>query len=147
MILLQLFRSRRIDVCSHWGFLREREFRRLSSIFGSARKYGSAWIGQVILIGWKYSATLTVKLNYAPNKNSSFFLLHIFPMDTSPKVNVIVWMEFELAYFEAVVLHINRYATGSSSCNLFVYLLYTTGGVKEGKYFLKGSMVYRFELA
>ena len=43
-------------------------FRGLSSIFGSARNYGLGWIGQVILIGWKCSATLTVKLNYAPNK-------------------------------------------------------------------------------
>ena len=43
-------------------------FRGLSWIFGTARKYGSCWIGQVILIGWKCSATLTVKLNYAPNK-------------------------------------------------------------------------------
>ena len=55
----------------------ESEFRGLSSIFGAARKYGSGWIGQVILIGWKCSATLTVKLNYAPNKNTSLFLLHI----------------------------------------------------------------------
>ena len=54
---------------------REREIRRLSSVFGAARKYSSGWIGQVILIVWKCSVTLTVKLNYAPNKNSSFFLL------------------------------------------------------------------------
>ena len=77
-MLLLLFRSRRIDVRSHWGFLREREFRGFSSIFSAARKYGSGWIGQVILIGWKCSATLTVKLNYAPNKNTSFFLLQVF---------------------------------------------------------------------
>ena len=73
--MMLLFRSRRIDVRSHWGFLREREFRGLSSIFGAARKYCSGWIGQVILIWWKCSVTLTVKLNYAPNKNTSFFLL------------------------------------------------------------------------
>ena len=70
-----LFRSRRIDVRSRWGFLSEREINGLSSIFGAARKYGSGCIEQVILIGWKCSATLTVKSNYAPNKNSSFFLL------------------------------------------------------------------------
>ena len=69
---LLLFRNRRIDVRSLWGFLSEREFRVLSSIFGGARKYGSGYIGQVILIGWKCSVTLTVKLSYAPNKNSSF---------------------------------------------------------------------------
>ena len=77
MILLPLFRNRRIDVRSVWGFLSEREIRGLSSIFGAARKYGSGWIGRVILIGWKCSATLTVKLNYVPNINSSFFLQHL----------------------------------------------------------------------
>ena len=35
-------------------------------------KYGSGWIGQANLIGCKCSATLTVKLNYAPNKNFNF---------------------------------------------------------------------------
>ena len=29
----------------------------------------------VILIGWKYATTITVKLIYAPNKNKKFFLL------------------------------------------------------------------------
>ena len=81
-MLLLVFRSRRIDVRSRWGFLRDREFHRLSSIFGAVRKYGSGWIGQAILIGWKCSATLTVKLNYAPNKNTSFFLRHTYYMGT-----------------------------------------------------------------
>ena len=49
-MLLLLFRKRRTDVRSLWGFLSEREIRGLSSIFGAARKYGSGWIGQVILI-------------------------------------------------------------------------------------------------
>ena len=76
---LLLFGNRGIDVRYLWWFLseREREIRGLSSIFGVARKYGTGWIGEVILIGWKRSATLTVKLNYAPNWNSSFFLLQI----------------------------------------------------------------------
>ena len=84
-MLQLLFRSRRIDVRSHWGFLREREFRGLSSISGAARKYGLGWIRQVILIGWKCSATLTAKLNYAPNKNTSFFLLQV---SWSPKRSI-----------------------------------------------------------
>ena len=50
----------------------EREIRGLSSIFGAARKYGSGWIGQIILIGWKCSVTLTVKLDYASNKKFKF---------------------------------------------------------------------------
>ena len=53
----------------------EKMFWRLSSIFGAARKDGPGWIRLVILIGWKYAATLTVKLKYAPNKNTNFFLL------------------------------------------------------------------------
>ena len=72
MMLQLLFKGRQIYLGSHWGFLREREIRGLSSIFGAARKYGSGWIGQVILIGWKCSVTLTVKLNYAPNKKYKF---------------------------------------------------------------------------
>ena len=93
-MLLLLFRSRRIDVRSHWGFLREREreFRGLSSIFGAARKYGSGWIGQVILIGWKCSATLTVKLNYVPNKNISFFLLHTYTIFNTCYYKSIQWV-------------------------------------------------------
>ena len=86
-MLLPLFRSRRIDVRSHWEFLREREIRGLSSIFGAARKYGSGWIGQVILIVWKCSATLTVKLNYAPNKKSKFLSATSFSC-------VIKWLKF-----------------------------------------------------
>ena len=35
-MLLLLFRSRRIDVRSHWGFLREREIGGVSSFFGAA---------------------------------------------------------------------------------------------------------------
>ena len=84
------FRKRRIDVRSLWGFLSEREFRGLSSNFGAARKYCSGWIGELILIGWKCSATLTVKLNYAPNKNSSFFLLHLQISRTTLSYFVIV---------------------------------------------------------
>ena len=52
-----------------WGFLSVQEIRGLSSIFGAARKYGSGWIGQIIPIGGKWSATLPIKLN------SSLFLL------------------------------------------------------------------------
>ena len=52
---------------------RERERERERRIHGlSSSKYGSGWIGQVILIGWKCSASLTVKLNYAPNKKYKF---------------------------------------------------------------------------
>ena len=75
-----LFGNRRIDVRSLWGFLTEREIHRLSSFFAVARKYGLGWIGQVILIGWKYSATLTVKLNYAPNKNFNFLSATVVSM-------------------------------------------------------------------
>ena len=32
-------------------------------------------MASVILIGWKYATTITVKLIYAPNKNTKFFLL------------------------------------------------------------------------
>ena len=34
-----------------------------------------------------------------------------FPKGISAKVNVIVWQEFELIYFEAAVQHFSHYAT------------------------------------
>ena len=43
----------------------------------AAWKDGSDWIEKVILIGWNYVSTLTVELNYMPNKNTKFFLLQI----------------------------------------------------------------------
>ena len=49
----------------------DRERERDSSIFSAARKYGSDWIGQVILIG-ENVRRLTVKLNYTPHKNFNF---------------------------------------------------------------------------
>ena len=90
-MLLRLFRSRRIDVRSLWGFLSKREIRGLSSIFSAARKYDLGWIGQVILIGWKCSATLTVKLNYVPNKNFNFlsatkYSIYSLPQDDTFKI-------------------------------------------------------------
>ena len=83
MMLLLLFKSRRQDVRSHWGFLRKRAFRGLSSIFGAARQYGSGWIGLFILIGRKCSATLTVKLNYTPNKKYKFLSATHSPFNIS----------------------------------------------------------------
>ena len=41
--------------------------------FYVARENGPGWIGWVILIGWKYATTITVKLIYAPNENTKFF--------------------------------------------------------------------------
>ena len=37
--------------------------------------------------------------------------LHIFPKGFSPKVNVILPVEIELAHFEAAVQHFNNYFT------------------------------------
>ena len=45
------------------------------------------------------------------------------PNAISPKVNVIAWVEFELAYFEATVQHFNYYAAGFTP-NLMVPFLY-----------------------
>ena len=36
-----------------------------------------------------------------------------FPKDIGPKVNVIAWLEFELAYLEAAVQHFSHYTTGT----------------------------------
>ena len=39
--------------------------------------------------------------------------VHIFPKGINPKVNVIAWLEFELAYYDFAVEHVSHYATGS----------------------------------
>ena len=38
-----------------------------------------------------------------------------FPKDVSPKANVIVGQEFELAYFGATLKHVNYYSMRTSS--------------------------------
>ena len=38
--------------------------------------------------------------------------VHTFPKRISPKVNVIVQLKFQLAYFEAAVQHFNYYTMG-----------------------------------
>ena len=37
--------------------------------------------------------------------------VYTFPKGISPKVNVIAWLEFELAYYDVKVQHVNHYAT------------------------------------
>ena len=99
---------------------------RISSIFGPARKYGSGWIGQVILIGWKCSATLTVKLNYAPNKiQVSFcykptytflsFLLTLQQLDPELCTSTLytVYSNWHFPLREQLVLFVQLYFGGS----------------------------------
>ena len=38
--------------------------------------------------------------------------VHTFPKGISPKVNVIVQLEFELAYYDVAVQHVSHYAMG-----------------------------------
>ena len=40
--------------------------------------------------------------------------VHTYPKGINPKVNVIAWLEFELAYYDAVVYHANHSASGTS---------------------------------
>ena len=37
--------------------------------------------------------------------------VNTFPKSISPKVSVLVWVEFNLVYFKAAVQHVNPYAT------------------------------------
>ena len=37
--------------------------------------------------------------------------IHTFPKNS--KVNVIAWLKFQLAFFEAAVQHVNHYVTGN----------------------------------
>ena len=37
--------------------------------------------------------------------------VHAIPKGISPRVNVMIWLDFELAYFKATVQHFSHYAT------------------------------------
>ena len=39
--------------------------------------------------------------------------VYAFPKSISPKVNVIAWLELELTYYKAIVLHFSHYTTGT----------------------------------
>ena len=39
--------------------------------------------------------------------------IHTFPKDINPKVKIMAWLEFELAFLKAAVDHFSRYATGN----------------------------------
>ena len=39
---------------------------------------------------------------------------HTFPKGISPKVNIMAWLEFELAYYNYAVQHFNHYNTNNS---------------------------------
>ena len=59
-----------------------------------------------------------LKPSLEKNRSSTIYLcqedkgVHSFPKDTSPKVNVIAQLEFELAYYNVAVQHVSHYATG-----------------------------------
>ena len=52
--------------------------------------------------------------------------INTFPKIISPKVNVITWLEFELAYFEAAVQHFTHYTTRIQPCFHFRILLFVS---------------------
>ena len=39
---------------------------------------------------------------------------HTFPKDICPKVNIITWLDFELAYYDSAIQHFNHYTTRTS---------------------------------
>ena len=70
----------------------ESDSRAFFNFCGAAMKYDSGWIEQVILIGWKFSSTLMVKLNYAPKKKK-----------------IQVSFCYKLQYYVQVRLHLSYY--------------------------------------
>ena len=48
---------------------------------------------------------------------------HTFPKDIILKVNVIVWLEFEFAYYNVAVQHVNYYATETPPTNISCFLI------------------------
>ena len=48
--------------------------------------------------------------------------VYSFLKDVSPKVNIVAWLEFELAYYNVSLQHVNHYAMGTSLYTLVFYL-------------------------
>ena len=46
-----------------------------------------------------------------------YIWVHTFPKGICPKVNIIAWLEFELAYHESAVHRLNHYTTGTTPVN------------------------------
>ena len=46
---------------------------------------------------------------------------HIFPKDTNPKENIIVWIEFELAFYDVKIQYISHHDTRTPSQPLLGY--------------------------
>ena len=59
-----------------------------------------------------------------------------FPKDICPKVNVLLWLEFELAYFETVVQHFSHYALIQWDISAFFHfcLIYVTINYSQSIY-------------
>ena len=50
-------------------------------------------------------------------------MVQTFPKCISLRVNVIMWLEFELVYYDAAIWHISHYATGTSPCLIIVIFI------------------------
>ena len=47
----------------------------------------------------------------------------IFPKGISPKVNVILWLVFELAYHNVTIQHVSHYTMGTHTLSLvYIYI-------------------------
>ena len=46
--------------------------------------------------------------------------VHTFPESISPKLNVIVWLEFEFTYYTSTDQHVNNYAMGTPTLKILV---------------------------
>ena len=71
---------------------------------------GLVWFGLVSLFSVILTSIgyLMLKLIAGGDKG-----IHIFPKGICPKVNIIAWLEFKLAYFETTVQHFSHYAMGT----------------------------------
>ena len=68
------------------------------------------------------------KLSLQKNKINPHLVgkgLYTFPKVICPKMNVIPWLEFELADYDVTVQYISHYATGISSQHCFLKIHYT----------------------
>ena len=68
--------------------------------------------------------------------------VHSFTKGICPKVNVIVRLEFELAYYDSVVLHFNHYTTRTTP-DFFLEIAHSLNALKTNPVFAACSGILK----
>ena len=72
--------------------------------------YHPLWVIQLQIYAYRKTTMVVFYPSLGGGEEKS---VHTFPKCIRRKINVLAWLEFELAHFKNVVLHFSRYTTGT----------------------------------